>query len=227
MADGAEDLRILVIAELGRQLFEQTLGGTADDLAAGEIVGVHARAAGIADFLDAAFDLELVTRHVATRIEEIDLEDLQIARGVVDVQHMLQRRVGDEASVPVMATVDLDRRKAGRQSAGGGDMAGIEPGLAIVEIGEIAGADVDRPQAEPGLAIIEEIEVNEPFQRLHQGLGVIGAYPQVRIGQQLMGRGQARRKEARNAEGGGGHGCSVVLDAPERVVLRRPAEVEA
>ena len=45
--------------------------------------------------------------------------------------------------------------------------------LGVVEIGEIGGGDVDGADGEADLAVVDQVEIDQLFQRLVQGRGVI------------------------------------------------------
>ncbi len=68
-------------------------------------------------------DLDHVARQLAARAPQIDLEGERVlARPAVE--HPLQRRVGDDAAVPVVVAVDLDGGEARRQGAARHDVLG-------------------------------------------------------------------------------------------------------
>ena len=99
-------------------------------------------------------ELDHVARQLAARAPQVDLEGQRVLarRGV---EHPLQRRVGDDAAVPVILAVDLGRREARRQRAAGDDMRRADLVRGAVEIDEVAGPDVDCADAEAHLARID------------------------------------------------------------------------
>ena len=107
-----------------------------------------------------------ICRQMAAALKYIDLERQAAATRIV-IQHVLQRRVGDETAVPVVFAVDLDRWKTGRQRAARHHMLRANGGFRAVEIGEAAGAHIHRSDAEAGaLGIVDAVEVDELFERL-------------------------------------------------------------
>jgi hypothetical protein len=97
------------------------------------------------------------------RGKQVDLEDHAAAAWII-VHHVLQWRVGKEASVPILLAIDLNRRKTWRQRPAGHDMLDADRHLSAVEIGEIAGLDVDGADAQPHfLSCVDAIEIDEPF----------------------------------------------------------------
>src|SRR6185369_12067934 len=66
--------------------------------------------AGILDILLAAHDLPKSLRRLSVRLPQIDLEDQAVAPRLV-VEHDLDRRIGVDATIPIMLAVDLDGRK--------------------------------------------------------------------------------------------------------------------
>ena len=128
----------------------------------------------ILDFLLAHHDLGQIARNLAARAPEIHLKGQRVlARALLD--HPLQRRVRDEASVPVELALDLDRRKAGRKRAARHHVLGSDRMRFVVEVDEIAGAHVHRADAEAHLAGIDPVEVDKPLERALQELGFVKA----------------------------------------------------
>ena len=117
------------------------------------------------------------------------------------VEHVVERRVRDEAAVPVMLAVDLDRRKSWRQCARGHDVLRADLLFRVVEIGEVAGAHVHRADAEAHVLLVDEVEVDQPRQRLAQRRGVVVADRLRRAAWPQRCRRHARREEAGHAEG--------------------------
>src|SRR3546814_7502472 len=96
------------------QRLGQLLQHLADRLAflaeAHQLIGDLAGAAGIANVLFARINVHEGVRHVALRGKEVDLKDEHVL--ALPVEHVGERRVGDDAAVPPPAAVYLDRRQA-------------------------------------------------------------------------------------------------------------------
>ena len=221
---GGQRLRVGVFAQARRQLRHAAAWRLQRRLPAQLEAGVQARPAGKADVLLALGRLGQGRRHLAARREQVDLED-QAAPPPRLVEHVLQRRVGDDAAVPVELAVDLDRREARRQGAAGHDVARIEAtGIAGVEVPEVAVPDVDRADRETHASRIEEVEIDQRFQRLLQRLGVVVADRAQRAGRlEWCGR-NARHEEPLDAEQHGDRRVGLVdrvAGAVDPVQLRR------
>src|SRR3546814_7060853 len=91
------------------------------------------------------------------------------------VEHMLERRVGDDAAVPIKLAVDLHRREPRRKRARRHDMLGSDSPIAAIEIDEIARPDVDRSRTIAYRAIVQQVEVDELQQRVAKRLRIITA----------------------------------------------------
>ena len=146
--------------------------------------------------------------------EQVDLEDQQVVVGLV-IQHVIERRVGGDAAVPIMLALDYDGGKARRQRAGRHDVLGAdllaEPlELDIVEIAEIARGHADRADAEPGLQVVDAVEIDQPLQRLAQRRGVVIALRLRAALRPQRRRRNARGEEAGHAEGGDQGGAGLV-----------------
>src|SRR5208283_6250012 len=100
---------VRVVAQLRGQPGRNSLDRLAYRATAPFDVGVEPRAARIADVLLALRDFEHRLRQLADCAEEVDLEDADVLMVAFEVEHILQRRVGDEAAVPIELAVDLDR----------------------------------------------------------------------------------------------------------------------
>ena len=100
----------------------------------------------------------------ALRAEEIDLEH-QHALVAVHVEQMLERRVGEDAAVPVVLAVDIDGRKARRQGGARHDVLRPDAALLAVEVDRVALADVGGADAEAHVLGVEQLEIDEPLER--------------------------------------------------------------
>ena len=139
---------------------------------AAEDVGVVARARGIEDVLQARRDLGDVVRQGPPRVEQVDLKHERV-QAVLVIQQILQRRVRDDAAVPVMVVADLDAWERGRQRAARHDVFRSDRFVRVVEERQIAGRDVDRADREMDLAGVDQAEVHHFVQRLAQRRGVV------------------------------------------------------
>jgi hypothetical protein len=59
------------------------------------------------------------------------------------IEQMLQRGIGDDATVPEMIRSDFDHRKRRRQGPARQNMLGLDLLLGVVKIDKIAGQDVN------------------------------------------------------------------------------------
>ena len=69
------------------------------------LVGIHARAAGEANILLAFGRLQHGLRQRPAGTEEIDLENQKVVDGF-HIQHIIERRIGGDAAIPIMLAVD-------------------------------------------------------------------------------------------------------------------------
>jgi hypothetical protein len=138
--------------------------GVAYLLAVLELIGAGAGPARILDFLSPRFDFGHVARNCTPCTPEIDLEGQRVLARLA-FEHPLQGRVRDHSAIPIALAFDLHRREAGRQSAAGHHVLGPDDVGGVVEIDEIAGADIDRTDAETHLGRIDAIEVDKILER--------------------------------------------------------------
>ncbi len=101
-----------VLAQRGRQPGDQVGHCLLQVHVRGHGVGVHARAARVGDVLLALQGFGQRARHGAARAEQVDLQHHQRLAARMGVEHVLQRRVGDDAAVPVVLAFDVHRREA-------------------------------------------------------------------------------------------------------------------
>ena len=135
-----------------------------------------------------------------------------------EFEHPLQRRVGDDAAVPVIFAVDFGGRKARGQRAARHDVAEIDSMGGGVEIGEIAVADIDRADAQARFAGIEPVEIDQPLQRLLERRDVVMAeLRRARRGPDDR-RGNARAEEAGRAQRRYAEGAELVERAVHRLI---------
>jgi hypothetical protein len=161
-----------------------------------ELIGVGARATRILDFLLAHHDVGQVARNLAARAPEVHLKGQRVLAAVL-LDDPLQRRIRDEASVPVELALDLHRRKAGRKRSARQHVLGPDRMRFIVEVHEIAGAHIHRADTEAHLAGIDPVEVDKPLERALQEPGFVkarGLKSAVRV---QPGSGLPKREKAR------------------------------
>src|SRR5262249_51339449 len=126
------------------------------------------------DLLLPRSNLGKVAGKLAARAPEVDLERERVLALAV-LEHPLQRGVRDEATVPVVFTLDLDGRKARRQRAASHHVLGADRPCRVVETDEVAGACVDGANGEVHFTRIDAIEIDELFQRRLETLGLVKA----------------------------------------------------
>ena len=78
----------------------------------------------------------------------------ELRRGYV-VEHRLDRRVRQDAAVPIELAVDADRRKGRRQRAGRHHVADAERHFAAVEIAHLGGPHVGGADRQPRRALVD------------------------------------------------------------------------
>src|SRR6266571_2443262 len=96
----AQELDRRIVFQIVRQFAHQIAQRPAGFMNLPVLVGIHAGAAGIADVLFALGGFQQRLRQQAARAEQIDLEDQKVATGFF-FQHIVERRVGGDAAVPV------------------------------------------------------------------------------------------------------------------------------
>ena len=107
-----------------------------------EAARAGAGSARIDDLLLPRLDFGHVAREIAACAPEIDLEGKGVLpRHVFD--DPFQRRVGDEAAIPIMLALDLNGGKAGRQRAARHDVLGADAVRRGVEVDQIARTHID------------------------------------------------------------------------------------
>ena len=132
-----------------------------------------ARPARIMNVLLPARHLHHVVGNTALGGPEIDLKCQRVTW--LAGQHAGEGRVGDYAAIPVVLAVDFDGGESRRQSPGSHEMLRSQPAFGGVEIGQVAGADVDRADANAHFARVQPVEVDESLQRLLQRCRVVEA----------------------------------------------------
>ena len=222
-AQTVEQLPVGIVVELMRQLAPQLADGAAHRLQLAEDVGVETGAAREADLLFALRHLEQIFRHAASGAEQIDLEDAHVLARAAMLEHVLERRVGDDPAVPIRLAVDLDRREARRERAARHDMVGADRLRLRVEILQIAGQHLHGADAQAHVARVEQVEIDKLDQRLAKRGGVIDADRFGRALRAEQGRGDARGEEARHAGHHRQRGARLVEQPPRIVVVAEGA----
>jgi hypothetical protein len=120
---------------------------------------------GIANVLLALADLFEIGRPAPVGVKQIDLKN-QAAAARDGLDHVLERRVGDETTVPIAFAVDFHCREAGWESAARHDMLGPNAYLSVVEVSEIPGAHIDCRDAKAGLARVDAVKIDSLLRRI-------------------------------------------------------------
>ena len=154
------------------QSIPEAVDVVADIMHRAKHIGGSAGPAGIADILLPLADFLEIGWLPPPGMKQVDLER-QPAKARDTFQHVLQRRVGDEAAIPVVFAIDLHCRKAGRQSAAGHDMLGPNGHLSVVEVREIAGAHIYGTDAKADFAGVDAIELDQLFERILQRARIV------------------------------------------------------
>src|ERR1700746_3324352 len=120
-----------------------------------------------------------------------------MATARIILYHILQRRIGYQATVPIVFSVYFHRRKAWRQRAARENMLRLYLGLRIIEVREIACSDVYGSDAKANFSGINAVEVHKPLQCRFQRACIVVAGR--RVTEPPVGR-LSRREEMRLAE---------------------------
>ena len=220
-----EDLPIFIVAELRRDHGPQVANGPADGLHLAEDVGVEPGPARKADFLLPLADIEQGLRQAAFGAEQVDLEDAHVLARAAALEHIFERRVGNQPAVPIGLAVDLDGRETRRQRAARHHMLRTDPLLGRVEIFHVAGQHLHRADAQADLARVQQVEIDKLHERDLQRVGIVDADRLRRALRHEHGGRHARLEEARHAAHGGERGAGLVENAARIVVgAERPGE---
>src|SRR5208283_3972086 len=114
-------------------------------------------------------------------------------------KHPLQRRVGNEAAVPIMLALDFGGGKAGRQGAARYDMFHADIMRGVVEMDEVAGFHIHRADTETCDAGIDEVEIHQAFEGSFQWSDIVIAQGNNIFRYERHGRRKPWLKEARSA----------------------------
>jgi hypothetical protein len=98
------------------------------------------------------------------RAPQIELKNEGVFVGAA-VEQPLQRCVGDEAAVPVEFSRDFRSWKAGRQRAAGHHMMRANLVGGVIEVDEVAVADVHSADTEASYSGIYQVKVHQAFER--------------------------------------------------------------
>ena len=144
------------------------------------------------------------------------------------LEHLLERRVGHESSIPIGLAVDLDRRKSRRQRAARHHVVGADLLIIGVEILQVAGEHLDRADAEAHRSGIQKVEIDKLEQSVSERSRVVDADRFSRSLRAQHGRGDARREEARHARQRCERGARLVKGTAGVVIVgERPAREPA
>jgi len=111
----------------------------------------------------------------------------------------LRRRIGNEPSVPITLSFDFGRREARWQGAAGEDVFRANVVNGIIEIDEVATADIDRADAEADGAGVDQVKVDQSSEcrRQRRHIVIAGRFQSaVRI---KIGKRHPRFEEIRRA----------------------------
>ncbi|HZZ66991.1 MAG TPA: hypothetical protein VFE18_02355 [Phenylobacterium sp.] len=210
-----------IVSEVLRQVLDQLAERRLHPVNAQLSVGVQPRPAGIADVLLALAGVLHRAGKRTAGAEQIDLVDVQVFQLRL-VEDVFQRGVGDQSAVPVPLAIDLDGRQAGRQGAGGHDVRRPDLLVLVVEVGEVAGADVDRAYAEARRPGVDPVEVDQALERGPERGRVVVAQLLGAPGQQERRYG-AGREEPRHARSHGPADARITQGRTELVQGAEPA----
>src|SRR5262249_13911337 len=194
-ADPVQRLHLIAVAQLGRQLAQQTDNSRADLVNMLEVVGVGSGAARILDLFLPGGDLDEIAGKFTARAPEIHLkrEDV-LGKAKVIVREPFQWCVGDQAAVPIILAFDLSRGKPRRQRTARHDVLGADGVRRRIEVHEITGTHVYGPDAQPGFARIDPLKIDEALKPALQQLrlveargiaGTVGMSPRGRVAQRV------------------------------------------
>src|SRR5215471_5807793 len=188
------------------------------------MVGVGSGAARILDLLLPRGDLEEIAGKFAACAPEIHLKREGILAEAV-LGDPLQRRVRDQTAVPIIFAFDLGWGKSGRQRTACHNVLGADGVRCSIEIYEITGAHIDRPDAQSGFAGIDALKIDEALKRALQQLRVVEACRlQGALGVEPR-RGLAQREKSGSASK---HGpvCAHLVEQPAREISLQPQVAE-
>src|ERR1700737_1723899 len=139
----------------------------------------HARGIGpclarILDVLGALEYLVDISRQFPACAEQIDLNDERVHLRRI-VEHVPQRCVGNDASIPIEFAVDRHRRKPRRQSTACDHVLGTDSNVTIVEVQRIPGANVDRAERQSDVLVVDEVEIDQLLERRFERGSVVKA----------------------------------------------------
>jgi hypothetical protein len=111
------------------------------------------------------------------------------------LKEILQRRVLNNATVPIIFPLNLNGGKSRRQSSGRHNMLRAYSLLVGIKVYEISGTYIDGADAESLAAVIQEIKIDELFERVAQCCRIIMTGRAVSAGQMEPRIGHARLKK--------------------------------
>jgi hypothetical protein len=132
-----------MVAQFVGDILEEVRDGYAQSLGAFVMVGRRPCSTGELNFLLPHLGFAEIERQFTARTPEIDLKGQRVQPRSA-VEHPLQRRIGNEAAVPIIFAVDFGGRETRRQCAAGDDMRRADVMGRGIEIDKIGGFDVYR-----------------------------------------------------------------------------------
>src|SRR5215468_4369472 len=148
LAQRLQQLVVRVVSKFLRQPLQQASKCVAQTLQLLDASGIESRLARILDVLGALEDLVEIDRQLTSGAEQIYLNDQGLDLRRI-VQHVPQRRVRHEPTIPVIVPVDLDGGETRRQRPARHDVVRSEPTLPIVEVDRVSGVYVHRTHTQP------------------------------------------------------------------------------
>lgn len=198
-AELRQGLDVGTATSLGGQYLDQGGDGLTKLMLLLEVGQAAIGAAGEGDLFDTGQHLLHPRRGWSFGAEEIDHHAEGIEPGSV-VEHGVDGRVAHHAAIPVQLAVDLHRRERRGQGQAGQDVLHTDGFAGVVEIADLAGADVHGAETESGLAGVDAIEVDEPVERPVDRKAVVVAERAVRTGRRQPGAHQPGSEEPRVAQ---------------------------
>mmetsp|Transcript_30435 Transcript_30435/g.55689 ORF Transcript_30435/g.55689 Transcript_30435/m.55689 type:complete len:214 (+) Transcript_30435:1235-1876(+) len=165
-------LHFRVLPHLGRQLVDQPQHGALMALGFGRHRRAHAGSTRVLNILLPGHGCGHIGRQITPGAEQVHLHGQRFAFATV-VQHILQRRVGNNAAIPVGFTFNHHRREGGWQSTAGHDVLGADALMVIIEIHRVAGAHLHRPHRETHRFGVDPVEIHQPLERAPQRCRVV------------------------------------------------------
>src|SRR5271154_1532333 len=139
--------------------------------------------------------------------------------------HPKQWRVGDDAAIPIMLTLDLNCGKCRRQRAAGHDMLRPDVMPGAVKGNEIAGPHVDGADTQSHRVAVDTVEIDELLKGALQFAGVIVARRLDRALGPEPRRHRPKRKKTRRAGEQDAAGGALIEKTPRRIAFQHGCEI--